>query len=238
MYGILSSAGFLDTVVPFLELYSCAKCVPEELTGYAAQVETLLKSQEPSEKVPSPEAPPQNNPPKPSNPPTSDIPFHPMPDLSELADGMEGVTSLPLNNSFGDSQQNIPPMHDPTLGIGEEFSWEMIGLGLEEPLPNQDVIDDLYVQLEAPLFNIVLSLTRHHQPPNILREDPSICTDNTSPALPSGNESCSKYAASCLPALHHLVSCRIHNRQVYLSTKAVLPAISEIHRNGLAEGPG
>lgn len=26
---------------------------------------------------------------------------------------------------------------------GEEFSWEMIGLGLEEPLPLQETINDL-----------------------------------------------------------------------------------------------
>lgn len=27
----------------------------------------------------------------------------------------------------------------------DPFSWEMIGLGLDEPLPNQDVIDELSV---------------------------------------------------------------------------------------------
>lgn len=31
---------------------------------------------------------------------------------------------------------------------GESFPWEMIGLGLEEPLPAQDVIDDLCVAKE------------------------------------------------------------------------------------------
>ena len=115
-----------------------------ELTGYIAQVETLLKSQESPElaKVPSPEAP-QNNVANPSN---ADMPLHDVPDLSMFADGMEGVTSLPLDNSFGGSHQPMPPLTDPTLGISEEFSWEMIGLGLEEPLPNQDVVDDLYAQ--------------------------------------------------------------------------------------------
>jgi hypothetical protein len=29
------------------------------------------------------------------------------------------------------------------LGVSDDFSWEMIGLGLEEPLPSQDVIDDM-----------------------------------------------------------------------------------------------
>jgi hypothetical protein len=31
-------------------------------------------------------------------------------------------------------------------GITDDaYSWEMIGLGLEEPLPQQDVIDELHV---------------------------------------------------------------------------------------------
>ena len=31
-----------------------------------------------------------------------------------------------------------------------EFPWEMIGLGLEEPLPAQDMIDELYVFIKLP----------------------------------------------------------------------------------------
>jgi hypothetical protein len=33
---------------------------------------------------------------------------------------------------------------DFTMDTGDEFSWEMIGLGLEEALPPRDVIDELY----------------------------------------------------------------------------------------------
>ena len=29
------------------------------------------------------------------------------------------------------------------LGLGDALSWEMIGLGLEEPLPPQETIDEL-----------------------------------------------------------------------------------------------
>jgi hypothetical protein len=32
-----------------------------------------------------------------------------------------------------------------------DFSWEMIGLGLEEPLPSQDVIDELCVSCSLML---------------------------------------------------------------------------------------
>ena len=39
---------------------------------------------------------------------------------------------------------NIPNMG---LGMDENFSWEMIGLGLEEPMPTQEAIDELYARL-------------------------------------------------------------------------------------------
>ncbi|KAK2755908.1 hypothetical protein FQN54_005704 [Arachnomyces sp. PD_36] len=112
----------------------------KQLEARLAQVETLLKTQEPSRpaKAPSPEAPPPNDPQDPNGP------FHGVPDLPMFPDGMEDVTSLPLDNPFGDSQQTMPSLTDPSLGFGGDFSWEMIGLGLEEPLPSQDVIDELH----------------------------------------------------------------------------------------------
>ena len=37
------------------------------------------------------------------------------------------------------------PLDDPTfVALDEGFSWEMIELGVEEPLPPQDTIDELY----------------------------------------------------------------------------------------------
>jgi hypothetical protein len=36
-------------------------------------------------------------------------------------------------------------MNDFGIGATDDFSWDMIGLGLEEPLPSQDIIDDMYV---------------------------------------------------------------------------------------------
>ncbi|KAF1939549.1 binuclear zinc transcription factor [Clathrospora elynae] len=61
-----------------------------------------------------------------------------------------------------------------------EISWEMIGLGLEEPLPPQDVMDDLYqiyfskVHLSIPIihrprFLAALNLAPHMRPPICLR---------------------------------------------------------------------
>ena len=41
------------------------------------------------------------------------------------------------------SASNTIPTVESTLAPEEPFSWEMISLGLEEPLPPQDMIDDL-----------------------------------------------------------------------------------------------
>lgn len=48
------------------------------------------------------------------------------------------VTGMP--SSMNADLLNIP---DIGLGLDENFSWEMIGLGLEEPMPLQEAIDDL-----------------------------------------------------------------------------------------------
>lgn len=48
--------------------------------------------------------------------------------------------------SLDDFNFNSMPMG---LGPGNNFTWEMIGLGLEEPLPPQETIDELFV-LSAP----------------------------------------------------------------------------------------
>ena len=55
---------------------------------------------------------------------------------------------------------------DPTLGAmpdfgintNDDFSWEMIGLGLEEALPSRDVIDELYGRLRS-LTILVLTIS-------------------------------------------------------------------------------
>lgn len=49
----------------------------------------------------------------------------------------------------GDSPQPVMEdmAFDPNLGMTMDptFTWEMIGLGLDEPLPPQETIDELYV---------------------------------------------------------------------------------------------
>lgn len=55
---------------------------------------------------------------------------------------MEGLLSA-ANNFAASPSTNVVP--DIDFNIDENFSWEMIGLGLEEPLPTQEAIDELWV---------------------------------------------------------------------------------------------
>lgn len=83
-----------------------------------------------------------------SLPQSYSIPTRPVPATTPSSDnisaGLGGMDPNMLPSGAG-------PPSDPTLlgsGIGpsiggEELSWEMIGLGLEEPLPLQDTINDL-----------------------------------------------------------------------------------------------
>jgi hypothetical protein len=74
----------------------------------------------------------------------------PPPNFSDLP----GI-SFPNQSTAGTSQlmsgvgvpgSNMDGMMDNTIfATDEAFSWELISLGLEEPLPSQDIIDDLCV---------------------------------------------------------------------------------------------
>ncbi|KAH8727511.1 fungal-specific transcription factor domain-containing protein [Phaeosphaeriaceae sp. PMI808] len=73
------------------------------------------------------------------------------------------------------------PNSGATVNGGDaDFSWEMIGLGLEEPLPPQDVMDELYQiyftkvhpslpVIHRPRFLAALNLAPHMRPPICLR---------------------------------------------------------------------
>ena len=89
------------------------------------QVENLLETRE------GPDSAAQNADPDRITIPQDQIP--PMVDNS-----MQGVVTDP---SLNDLPLNSIP--DYGFSSSDDFSWEMIGLGLEEALPNQDVIDEL-----------------------------------------------------------------------------------------------
>lgn len=66
------------------------------------------------------------------------------------------------------------------MGMGLDdstFTWEMIGLGLEEPLPPQETIDELYVI--TPIMSRILILTRNVQASNLLRQNTSLRSNDT-----------------------------------------------------------
>lgn len=51
--------------------------------------------------------------------------------------------TMPATRMDSDINPNMLNIPDIGLGLDDSFSWEMIGLGLEEPMPTQEAIDDL-----------------------------------------------------------------------------------------------
>ena len=75
------------------------------------------------------------------------IPSTSFPDVQDMpftGEPPDYMSHLRTNNPLTDPQ--LGPIVD-TLGMvpEEEFSWELISLGLEEPLPSQDFINEMYV---------------------------------------------------------------------------------------------
>ncbi len=57
-----------------------------------------------------------------------------------------------IMDSMATNRMPDPPMMDNLdLGLDTNFSWEMIGLGLEEPMPTQEAVDELYGFKHAPI---------------------------------------------------------------------------------------
>ncbi|KAJ4353288.1 uncharacterized protein N0V89_005015 [Didymosphaeria variabile] len=94
----------------------------------AKQVETLLKTQESTEQTREPSRP----------------------DSTTAYVASTAQQPLPNSNEFlgpPEAPPRISPVPDVFVNTGTspegEFQWEMIGLGLDEPLPPQDVQDEL-----------------------------------------------------------------------------------------------
>lgn len=66
-----------------------------------------------------------------------------VPDRRPLPQAVDSMAA----NTIPDPQM----MENLDLGLDANFSWEMIGLGLEEPMPMQEAIDELYDMLVLPL---------------------------------------------------------------------------------------
>jgi hypothetical protein len=120
-------------------------CSPADLPRSVEQVETLLKTQEPPTNVPKTLNVPMPAPPQTTSPANLNIPNATM--------GLTGDRDMDRWNFNGESPQtgaiedfnfnasmNMGGMNN----VGGTFTWEMIGLGLEEPLPPQETIDELH----------------------------------------------------------------------------------------------
>lgn len=58
--------------------------------------------------------------------------------------------ALPNDNSTAPSM--LPDLITTASPIDDGMTWEMVGLGLEEPLPTQEAIDELFVLLPLTHF--------------------------------------------------------------------------------------
>lgn len=122
---------------PSLVLYTDSRLV-------TAQVEELLKKQEAGE-MSSSASPVHEADNRTSDdlPGTSGFDANYSIDESVLVDAEPGLEFL----QYREQTDLFPemPIIDPAFAtLNEGFSWEMIELGVEEPLPPQDTIDELY----------------------------------------------------------------------------------------------
>jgi hypothetical protein len=157
-----------------------------ELIRLIEQVETLLKTQDPPQsqqpapkaKTAKPQSLPQSRPqsfPTPSPRPTptpismglgtepiASLADFSLPTSTSNANDFSLPSITPNSNDYiNDFSANNLAFQDTTMAdefAGESFPWEMIGLGLEEPLPAQEVIDDLYVAKDLKTVRILTIL--------------------------------------------------------------------------------
>ncbi|KAI9728704.1 MAG: hypothetical protein M1828_002810 [Chrysothrix sp. TS-e1954] len=105
----------------------------------------------------------------------STLGMHDPADLSNL----EHITTM-RNNAFPQNMESDDPRRDPTGNLDETFSFDMIALGLEEPLPTADITDELNqiyfdkVDLSLPVmhkarFFAAMNLSPQARPPVCLR---------------------------------------------------------------------
>ncbi|ATY63626.1 binuclear zinc transcription factor [Cordyceps militaris] len=132
------------------------------------QVETLLKTQEPSQPSHS-----SNVPKMPAAAPQPPMTVDPENDRWNYS--ADSPRAVPGDDFNFNSNINMPVNPD-----GSSFSWEMIGLGLEEPLPAQEAIDELHqiyfekIHPSMPMIHrfrylAAMNLAPNQRPPVCLR---------------------------------------------------------------------
>ena len=68
---------------------------------------------------------------------------------------------LPMTDLGPEMMQGQDFMPQLDLNLDQSFSWEMIGLGLEEPMPMQEAVDELYDL--APLMSWYTDKIKEHR---------------------------------------------------------------------------
>lgn len=85
----------------------------------------------------------------------ADEPMLPLPDIPNfggLGGHMDNMLQASSALSTGQPGQLLfPPQHTATNGNSQ---WDLISLGLDEPLPTQDVIEELYVIPMELIWNL------------------------------------------------------------------------------------
>ncbi|KAL8649840.1 MAG: hypothetical protein Q9210_004160 [Variospora velana] len=154
----------------------------KELEARLAQVETQLKTKAREKKLPTPSESSQSQD-QYARTPSIDHTF-----TSSSGDG-NPTYNMSLPETANDFFESMPPPKDnstdpsvlPDLNItaspfDDGVTWEMVGLGLEEPLPTQEAIDELhdvyfkYIHPSIPMihpyrFRATMALCPHMRPP-------------------------------------------------------------------------
>ncbi|CVL11026.1 related to Zn(II)2Cys6 transcriptional activator [Fusarium proliferatum] len=145
------------------------------------QVETLLKTQEPPQNIPKNINVAMSGPPQTASPANLNISNAPI--------NLTGDHSMDQHWNFTDKSPQQGAMDDFNFNasldmgmnnVGGTFTWEMIGLGLEEPLPPQETIDELHqiyfekVHPSIPMIHkyrylAAMNLAPNQRPPVCLR---------------------------------------------------------------------
>lgn len=142
----------------------------KQLEARLAQVETLLKGQD-ADPVPRPSPPQMQE--NTFTAPLQDDTILALPEISGL--GTDLGNTMPSSSANEGAASEPNPMLFPS-----DSQWDMIGLGLEEPLPTQDVVDELEIiyfekiqptlpLLHRPRYFTNLNLAPHMRPPICLR---------------------------------------------------------------------
>lgn len=117
---------------------------PLTIIALLAQVETLLKGQESDPAQRTSPLQPQDNA---FTAPLPDESILALPEISGL--GTDMGSAIPQSTTGMETSQPSQTFFQGAATFPSDPQWDLISLGLEEPLPTQDAIDELWVNHEV-----------------------------------------------------------------------------------------